>query len=51
LHRSLYSTEKNVFLHSITYKIASHDTLVNEVGVTVPLILQLGKQSYDSEVQ
>lgn len=43
--------KKNVFLHSVNYKIAPHDTLVNEVGVAVPLILQLGKQSCDSEVQ
>lgn len=43
--------KKKVFLHSINYKIAPHDTLVNEVGVAVPLILQLGKQSYDSEAQ
>lgn len=42
---------KKVFLHSIHYKIGPPDSLVNEVGVTVPLNLQLGKQNYDSDVQ
>lgn len=50
LHRSLNATE-DVFLPSINYQIAPHDALVSEVGVTVTLVLQLGKQSHDSEVQ
>lgn len=47
----LCDQEKTLFLHSTSCKIAPHDTLANEGGVTIPVPQQLGRQGSDSEVQ